>query len=325
MNRENPVALIFSLNNYNAQLSNGQSLRVETLKNILLEAGWTVMTDQTGRFHSLKIWRKVRKIKPDLLVGTSFVIAPALLLVRKQTCDIWFDIMDSAVTTRASSRIWKRFYFFILERIAISTLVDRAKIVSFISKFDKYADKFEASAKVLIVPNSVKFGRQKLFNKSPVRRIVHVGDLRYPPNRDAAKHLLSLRPQMNIEVAVFGHKKNKFLEGSVSGYLENDSNLYKTGDVHICLSKDPAGIKNKVVNALTHGIPVLTTVEGSNGIRITKGIRFLPSSTPSVNQILDQLSSFDIEAGDELWLGYLHDDTQDLLLLLEELRYSKNV
>ena len=269
------------------------------------------MTSYENRFSCFKVLSRVKKMKPQLVLGTSFAIAPALLLLGAKKYRIWFDFMDNPLQTRSVSTFGRKVYFNLIETHIIRVIAARATFLTFISTFDKGAESYKTNANTFVIPNETSNFKPLPYVSSQIKRLVHVGDLNYLPNFQAALHLLSLKNELPIELAIYGNtgKKTEIIGAT---YAIEESDLYRPGDVHICLSNSLAGLKNKVINPLVNGIPVLTTLAGNNGISPTPGIVILTNCKPNTKEILDSLATFNITNDTKIWNGFLQDETPEL-------------
>ena len=127
----------------------------------------------------------------------------------------------------------------------------------------------------------------------PVVRLLFVGTMNYYPNTDAVlyfvKEILPLvqkrYPQVNFEiVGRFPPRSVRRLNG-VSGVRV----LGEVVDVHACLMEADVsvapmriarGVQNKVLEAMSVGVPVVATSEAVKGIRVVDGVEVLIGDNP---------------------------------------------
>lgn len=110
--------------------------------------------------------------------------------------------------------------------------------------------------------------------------LLFVGGFSHPPNRDAVHWLMQeVWPQISrtlpdVELFIAGSSPTPEIEAydsecvHVTGYISDDrlTELYETCRMLIIPLRFGAGVKGKVLEAMYHGIPVMTTPVGSEGI-----------------------------------------------------------
>lgn len=125
---------------------------------------------------------------------------------------------------------------------------------------------FDVSSESLVLPR----GRSLLF----------VAGFAHPPNVDAAKFLVQeILPLLvqeigPVDVTLAGSNPTEAVKAlggpnvTVTGYLSDDAlaELYRSHRVAIVPLRFGAGVKGKVVEALSRGLPLVTTSTGSQGI-----------------------------------------------------------
>lgn len=319
MKEKNPVALLFSLEYSNPKKENGQSIRVDSIQILLEQEGYHVLTLHLRRFSILKVFNLIIKLKPKIVVGTSFVIAPALLGARILSAPVWIDFMDSAVLTRAHATIPRKLYFKIVEKNCLNIVAKKALITSHSSELDRQFDRKYLNNNSFVLPNYIHT-KPKPYQKAKIIRGVFIGDLNYGQNLLSARKLRKISKSA-LEIQIFGESKNKAIQLELNArYAETLVEMYQKGDIHFCLNSSPAGIKNKVINALLNGIPVITTKEGMNGIAATPGIFQLSDDISLDEQISKMLERIDIPDQEILWTGYEKDESRELRKFVEVLK-----
>jgi glycosyltransferase involved in cell wall biosynthesis len=120
--------------------------------------------------------------------------------------------------------------------------------------------------------------------------IVFLGFLEYPPNRDAVQffgdeiwpRVLEISPDARFEivgkgppVALRSMKNVRF-----RGYVEDLAAAYAEASVMVAPIRAGGGIKNKVLEAMAYGVPVVATTLGVEGVGGTDGQHYLVADTP---------------------------------------------
>ena len=108
------------------------------------------------------------------------------------------------------------------------------------------------------------------------RRVLFVGNFAHSPNITAARWLTeTIWPRVramdpDMELLIVGRNPPACLvDGDgveVLGYVEDLSALMQTVDIGIAPLQEGAGVKGKVLSALAHGLPMVTTPIGAEGI-----------------------------------------------------------
>lgn len=146
-------------------------------------------------------------------------------------------------------------------------------------------------AKVDVLPNGVDtktFASSKgVFIKN---RILFTGNMDYAPNVDAVQYFIhQIFPIIQneipkVEFIIAGQRpvpKVRELASEhvkVTGFIENLSEEYAKAHVVVSPLRIGAGTQNKVLEALSMDIPVVTTYVGYEGLGLPEGIGALPSN-----------------------------------------------
>lgn len=314
------LALLISPQNYNSNHANGQTIRVDSIRKLLEAAGYEVLTIQLGRFAIHKVMHLILKYHPTIVAASSFIMSPALLGARILGALIWLDFTDSAVLTRSHASLPKKLYFKTIEQPCLNFVSQKAAIISHISALDRYSDSLNLSAKGFVFPNALDTP-PKPYKNVNLARGVFIGDLNYEQNLDSARKLKKIEGKIGLDIQIFGNSNNVTIQRELRArYAESLREMYQVGDIHFCLSTSPAGIKNKVVNALSHGIPVISTSAGANGILSSSGLFVLNEDVDLEIEVQRILSNFNIADQEVLWRGFENDDSQELIAVLTQLK-----
>jgi hypothetical protein len=279
---------------------NGQSARISTIAKMLNRAGFSVEIFPVGKIIRKSTLERIQFQKPQIVVGSSFIQAPNLVkIVSKFETFVWFDFMDSAIETRrwVNAGLFRWIYFQIIEKSAINKIIKNSNIITYISqkdleldrKFEQFAD---TKSKIFIFPNGYVTNPRKYVSSS-IKRLVIVGDFSYRHNKKMLKNAKKISVKLRLPLHIYGHGKNPKInikqKSFIHGYTKSDKQMYQKGDLHLAPVEQIAGINNKVVNALLKGNPVLTTIEGVQGIKKTDGVILFSISK------LDQLDHLQIK------------------------------
>lgn len=169
-----------------------------------------------------------------------------------------------------------------------------AKFISVVAELD--AAEIHASLpemEVLIIPNGVD---TEHYYPSPTPEsafdIVFEGNLWFPPNVDAARYLVNdilpiiraSRP--NVRVALIGKNPSQAVLSlasdsvTVTGTVDDVRPWVRSGAVFACAMRTGAGIKNKVLQAWSMGMPIVCTPETIPGLAAVDDEHLLVRNTP---------------------------------------------
>lgn len=290
----------------------GASLRIDTISNILKKAGYDLNAV------NLKDTESALSYDWDLIVLCSFRTLSIAHKARLRSRILWFDPYDSWTLNRISR--FKHGEFGQLPAYLIDSFWARVSphfdLITFISHRDKQAEGFfckkQKNSNVFIVPNKL---RELCLSISKNRRYVFVGDLDYKPNLKAVDLLFHASKKLNLEypIEIIGQSStNHSYRGLVMRRYVQDSDLYRSSDIHISPIFEGSGIKNKVIEPLSLGLSVLTTPEGSVGIRQSQNLKIF-NSKAELSVLLKKLDSNPLIQAEPQKDLYLDDQTEQAM------------
>ena len=257
---------------------NGQNQRVETLQRMFIDFGFPVLIVEVPRFPTLRDYRTVsslQKTSNSILAVTSFILLPwCLTPLGKKKIKI-VDMMDSLIRTRSYSH--QGFLRWVIGRIesSVSLSFKVQHIRTYISEYDRESDEKVTPKKIetFVIPNAITISNPG--PASNLKRLVFVGDLNYFENRLMLCELCEVLDKAKIKLNIYGAGESliqrKFKNHIFHGSRE-DLELYQLGDLHLAPVRNLHGLNSKVFNAISRGIPVLTTSNGANGINECPGL-----------------------------------------------------
>ncbi len=124
--------------------------------------------------------------------------------------------------------------------------------------------------------------------------LVFVGSMNWEPNRDAVKWFVKAvypiikKELTNVRFIIAGSQMDRDIQKSctgdgilVKGFVNDLSNLWLDTDIFIAPVRMGSGVNVKVLEAMSYGVPVITTSKGSEGINVKDGKHLLISNSPS--------------------------------------------
>jgi hypothetical protein len=248
----------------------GASIRLNTVKRILVEAGYEIKTISNVEFVKMPttFW--------DLIVVVSFAASQSLKKARVESRFLWLDATDSWHQVRISrfkSGEILQILALLRDRYRLSKVCD-IDLITFISKFDASCElnyTARVGCQVCIFPNHFD---NKILQIESNKRLVFVGDGNYGPNKKAVKFLKKVRRflQTNDNIYLVGRNLTTRSKGFVALGIVSENELYKANDIHLAPTLSGSGIKNKVSEPLFYGLTVITTRNGSNGVLPCKNL-----------------------------------------------------
>ena len=235
----------------------------------------------------------IREEHFDIITGYMIRIAPYLEKYRSK--NIIIDFVD-AVSMMYERRIqivnslWDKFKIGI-EFLKVKNYEKKCckifKTQTVISKFDKeYIEKFATKSNIHIVGNGVDTEFFKPIDAEKKNHICFVGAMRTIANCEAVKYFATeIFPLVKKEVVdakfiVVGANPRQDLIDKISGIegveitgkVDDVREYMKHCKVSVCSTKIAGGVQNKILEAMSMGIPVVTTPEGAEGIGATEDI-----------------------------------------------------
>jgi polysaccharide biosynthesis protein PslH len=174
---------------------------------------------------------------------------------------------------------WRLFRYWQIQRIEAG-VTDRTPHVVFISERDREAV-MGSRPGARIIPNGVDldYWRRERDEKQD-GCLVFTGVLDYPPNADAALHLLErVLPEIrravpNVELVVAGRnplpalfRAARRLDVTVTGYVPDLRPYLERATVYVAPLRFASGMQNKLLEAMAMELPVVTTAVAADGLR----------------------------------------------------------
>lgn len=218
----------------------------------------------------------------DILVGASWPTLREFSKLQSRARLSWFDACDSTRKLRLTrSKAGEVSQMLALARDLVNIRRCRADLVTYISEADLSIDEghwADSNIDTHVLPMLWPKVNPKV--ATGPRQIVFMGDGRYPPNQRAASWILRVlgpslaRLEVPNPIEIFGQGYPFSDTGNVHfrGYVDDESLIFRRGDIHIAPMFDGAGIKSKVAIPLCAGLQVVATPMGASGIVRSDGL-----------------------------------------------------
>lgn len=147
------------------------------------------------------------------------------------------------------------------------------------------------AARTLVLPNVHAVPDAPVASFASRRDLIFIGNFTHPPNVDAvqwfSRHVMPLiRTEMNVALRVVGPGATPRMAASwgpwvrYEGWVPNVVSLCDEARVAIAPLRYGAGVKGKIGQALSLGLPVVTTSPGAAGMDLVDGTHVLIADEP---------------------------------------------
>ena len=133
-------------------------------------------------------------------------------------------------------------------------------------------------------------------------KFFHIGSMNWQPNVDAVNRLISILPEIiennpDAKLHIAGSETDKLNTSSASiskdGFIEDVHDYAINKGVMVSPITSGSGVKIKVLEMLSYGVPVITTTKGSEGLESTSMIKIADSDEELVEAITVALKDKD--------------------------------
>ena len=178
----------------------------------------------------------------------------------------------------------------------------KADLLITVTEEDKNALLVEnARLRIAVIPNIHEIPEATPRKERQPESFLFVGNFIHKPNGDAIEYFclrilpLLIKQLTNIVVNVVGDKPTNIVRALASdrvrihGYIPDLTSHLRTNYVSIAPLRFGAGMKGKIGEAMSYGMPVVTTSVGIDGFGLTPGENVLIGDSPNefAQQILD--------------------------------------
>lgn len=149
---------------------------------------------------------------------------------------------------------------------------------------------------ITVIPIAIDTDEQALINRRPSGpHIVHIGTMYWPPNIDGINWFLDevyplVKAQVpDVRCTLIGARPPESIvrRGSadrtlnVTGYVADPLPFLEDASMMVVPLRAGGGMRVKILNALSQGIPMVSTTVGCEGIRVTDGQDILVADDPA--------------------------------------------
>ena len=259
-----------------------------------------------GRYHSRALPRAVRRViasqSIDVVLASTVHMGPVVAPLRGVTrvidlMDVYSEVWRETARWRRPPRAWLDRWEGARLAAYESELAHRVEATVFATD-DEVAlfRRVCAGGRVAAVPNGVDLGyfrpRPESSDGAP-GLLAFVGTMDYPPNQDAAQHLIRdivprIAPTRRPHVLIVGRNPSKALLDladppavEVTGEVPDVRPHLARARVAVAPFRMGRGIQNKVLEAMAMGIPVVASPLGAQGIGAGPADGLIVESTPA--------------------------------------------
>lgn len=155
----------------------------------------------------------------------------------------------------------------------------------------------EAAGKPLdtiTIPIAIDTDEVAMVNRRPqANHILHIGTMYWPPNIDGIlwfiqeiyPHIIKVRPDVTFDIVgsrppqtILDYNGQKGI--NVTGYVEDPTDYYEQAALMVVPLRAGGGMRVKILNALSQGIPMVSTTLGAEGIAVESGKHILIADQP---------------------------------------------
>lgn len=234
---------------------------------------------QCGYFYNRKAARKVdallAKHQPDLLFGQLVRVAEYLRYKDLPKAIDYQDVFSYGMKRRRDIASWITKPVFNMEYKRLcryeAAVFDQFDVKAIISKPDRDLIPHPKKDEILIIPNGVDHDYFKPQQQAKKYDIVFTGNMSYAPNVNAVEYLageimpLVWKIQPGATLYIAGATPDPKVKKAasdriiVSGWLDDIRDAYAQSRVFIAPMRIGTGLQNKLLEAMSMGLPAITT------------------------------------------------------------------
>jgi len=267
----------------------------------LIWAFFTGKPMQVGYFYSFFARQKVQKLineaAPDHIFCQLLRTAEYVRKLKKPKTLDYQDIFSAGYKRMAEQSNFLMKFFFMVESKRLAryekSVFDDFNNKTIISVPDRDLIQHPDKDEIVVIPNGVDFEYFSPAHQINEVDIVFTGNMHYPPNVDAAcflvKEILPLVRESHpyVKVLLAGanpHPRVLSLRSdsvSVSGWVDDIRKSYASSRIFIAPMQIGTGLQNKLLEAMSMGLPCITSHLANSALGATEGTEILVGYSPA--------------------------------------------
>jgi polysaccharide biosynthesis protein PslH len=211
---------------------------------------------------------------------------------------------SKVMVSKGMRKIYRK-YLYYKSVYCVRRVYSLANWLCFVSEFDaKSIEKIIPNKSIATIPNGVFINHgyaTSEYDFSEISLCFH-GDMGYPPNKSALLKLIEFLPIIQTKVSIpvtlklIGNGSEKYNDPDCGilgmGFIDDIYGELAKCNIYISLVNTGAGIKNKLLDAMSLGLPIIATKSSMEGIAYaSSGIHYLEVEYNDVDMIIDKLNS----------------------------------
>ena len=264
----------------------------------LMRAFFRGLPMQCGYFYNRKAAKKINalidKHKPDMLFGQLLRVAEYIRKKDIPKCIDYQDVFSYGMKRRAdiASPLTRPIYNMEYRRLCRyeAAIFDDFDVKTIISEPDRELIPHPKKNEILIIPNGVDHEYFKPQEREKKYDLVFTGNMSYAPNVNAVEYLATeilpivwkTLPEVKIYIAGATPdpkiKKAASERIIVSGWLDDIRDAYAQSRVFIAPMRIGTGLQNKLLEAMSMGLPAITTPLANGSLCAENGKEILVGS-----------------------------------------------
>jgi glycosyltransferase involved in cell wall biosynthesis len=240
---------------------------------------------QVGYFHNWRIQRKVslllEEIAPDHIYCQ--LIRVAEYVKNYHQCSKTIDYMDAlskGIERRVEKEKYYRKWLFQLEYKRLlnyeNSIFSYFEYHTIISEQDRQHIFHTERNTIKVVPNGVNEIFLEPYPREEEFDVVFTGNMSYPPNVEAAQYIVhEILPALpgNIRLLLSGATPTAEIKAlsservHITGWVDDIRDSYGQGRIFIAPMFIGTGLQNKLLEAMTMGVPCITTTLANNALK----------------------------------------------------------
>lgn len=264
----------------------------------LMRAFFKGLPMQCGYFYNRKAAKKINalieKHKPDMLFGQLLRVAEYIRKKDISKCIDYQDVFSYGMKRRAdiASLLTRPIYNMEYRRLCRyeAAIFDDFDVKTIISEPDRELIPHPKKNEILIIPNGVDHEYFKPQEREKKYDLVFTGNMSYAPNVNAVEYLATeilpivwkTLPEVKIYIAGATPdpriKKVASERIIVSGWLDDIREAYAQSRVFIAPMRIGTGLQNKLLEAMSMGLPAITTPLANGSLCAENGKEILVGS-----------------------------------------------